>query len=767
MFAPLQPARLAWRDFHHGARPVDRASPPNRLPRRCGLPGAADRRRKFRRGLRGKVMKGKTTDFVFEIGCEEIPAGMLPGAAKELKAILEKYLTTHNLLENACIETFAAPRRLAATCTDIRMRQADEIKEMMGPPKSVSFDNAGKPTRAAESFAQKIGLPVDKLSLVATPKGEYLAAQQVIPGRPAKDILEEVLPLAVKEIPWPRSMYWTGATGLHFIRPIRWVVALLDGTALRLTLGDAAAGKLSAGHRFLGKPKVPVSGANDYVQKLRTNFVLVRAEERGKKIETELRQLAGGKGLRVHEDAHLMELVTYLNEFPTAILGGFDPNFLDLPDEILITVMRDHQKYFALERKDGTLAPHFLAIINLDKDRAGLIRAGHERVLRARFADARFFWESDQKCRLADYLPKLGAVTYQEKLGSYGEKVERMRELARWLSEQWFASGIAKASVGAADRAAELSKCDLVTEMVREFTELQGIVGGLYAKAQGEPEEISWAIYDHYKPVGLEDPIPRNMAGKTVALADKLDSLVGCFAVGLIPTGSSDPFALRRAAMGIVKILIETKLPLSLSLAVARTVRSLSHGPRKITVSSGVEKQVMDFLLDRARFVLRESSGLAYDEINAALAAGADDLVDSVRRMEAIRAIRKTKNFEPLAISFKRIRKILEKAGPEAGWKLSAVRSDLFTEEAERELHARAASAMKEVEQQKRAGRYREALQGIAALRPSVDRFFDEVMVNADDDQIRKNRLTLLSGPLSEFSTIADFSEIVTAEQKK
>jgi glycyl-tRNA synthetase beta chain len=494
---------------------------------------------------------------------------------------------------------------------------------------------------------------------------------------------------------------------------------------------------------------------------------MVRPEDRKKKIEGELKKLASEKGLRIHEDQHLMDMVTYLNEYPTAILGGFDPSYLELPEEILITVMRDHQKYFALERKDGRLAPNFLAVINLDQDKAGLIRAGHERVLRARFADARFFWETDQKSRLADHLPMLAAVTYQEKLGSYGDKVERMRELARWLSEQWFARGIAHASVGAADRAAELSKCDLVTEMVREFTELQGIVGGLYAKSQGEPEEVAWAVYDQYKPAGLEDSIPRNIVGQALALADKFDSLVGCFAVGLVPSGSSDPFALRRAAIGIVKVLIDTKLPVSLSMTIARAAKSLASGPRKIQVTPLVEKQVLEFLLDRARFVLKERSGLAYDEINAALAAGADDLVDAVRRMEAIKAIRKTKNFEPLAVSFKRIRKILEKAGPEAGWKLSAVRSDLFSEESERELHGKASAAMKQVEQHKRAGKYREALQEIAALRPAVDRFFDEVMVNAEDEQVRKNRLTLLAGLLSEFSTLADFSEIITAEQGK
>ena len=708
-----------------------------------------------------------TADFLFEIGCEEIPAGMLPGAMRELKVILEKYFSTHNLMQDSNIEVYGSPRRLVAVCADLRVKQPDETREVTGPPKSVSYDATGKPTRAAESFAQKMNLPVGMLSTVSTAKGEYLCAKQVILGRPAKEILEDILPRSVAEIPWPRNMYWTSATGLHFIRPIRWVVALLGGKPLRFSLGDAAAGDYSSGHRFLGKAKIPVRSAKDYVQKLRTNFVLVRPEDRKYKIEGELRHLANGKGLRIHEDSHLMDLVTYLNEYPTAILGGFDPSYLELPEEILITVMRDHQKYFALERKDGTLAPNFLAVINLDKDKAGLIRAGHERVLRARFADARFFWETDERCRLADYLPKLAAVTYQEKLGSYAEKVERMRELARWLSEQWFASGIAHASVGAADRAAELSKCDLVTEMVREFTELQGIVGGLYAKSQGEPEEVAWAVYDHYKPSGLEDSIPRNIAGQAVALADKFDSLVGCFAVGLIPSGSSDPFALRRAAIGIVKVLVETKLPVSLSMAIARSARTLTNGPRKIAVSLQVEKQVLEFLLDRARFVLKERGGLAYDEINAALAAGADDLVDAIRRMEAVRAIRKTKNFEPLAVSFKRIRKILDKAGPPAGWKLSAVRSDIFTEEAERELHARAASARKDVEQHKRAGRYREALQEIAKLRPAVDRFFDDVMVMADEEQVRKNRLTLLSGLLSEFSTIADFSEIVTAEHGK
>jgi glycyl-tRNA synthetase beta chain len=706
-------------------------------------------------------------DFLFEIGCEEIPAGMLPGAIKEFHVILEKYLKTYNLLLDAPVETFGAPRRLAAACAKIRARQPDEVKELTGPPKSVAFDQAGKPTRAAESFAQKAGIPIAKLAVVMTPRGEYLAASQVIKGKPAKEILEEFLPRAIAEITWPRSMYWTGAAGLRFIRPIRWVLALLDGKPLRMTLGDASAGKFTSGHRFLGKSKIPVLSAKDYVQKLKNNFVLVRPEERRKKIEGELTKLAAGKGLGIHEDSHLMELVTYLNEYPTAIVGGFDPAYLELPDEILITVMRGHQKYFALEKKNGSLAPNFLAVINLDKDRAGLIRAGHERVLRARFADARFFWEADQKCRLADYLPKLNVVTYQAKLGSYGDKVDRVRTLARWIAEQWFAGGILQASVGAVDRAGELAKCDLVTDMVREFTELQGVVGGLYAKSQGEPEEVAWAIYDQYKPAGLDDSIPRNLTGQALALADKMDSLVGCFAVGLTPSGSSDPYALRRAAMGVVKILVETKLPVSLALTIARASRTLANSSHKIVVSPEVERQVLDFILDRARFVLKERLGLAYDEINAGLSAGSDDLVDAVRRIEAVKGIRKTKNFEPLAVSFKRIRKILEKAGPEAGWKLPAVRPDLFAEAPELELYSRAIEVAKEVDQHKRDGRYREALQKIAGLRPEVDRFFEDVMVMAEDENVRRNRLTMLSGLLSEFSTIADFSEIAAPEQGK
>ncbi len=471
------------------------------------------------------------------------------------------------------------------------------------------------------------------------------------------------------------------------------------------------------------------------------------------------------KGLRVNKDDQLNHLVTYLNEFPAVILGSFDPSYLALPEEILITVMRDHQKYFAVRRRDGGIAPHFLAVINMDRDRKGLVRAGHERVLRARFADAKFFLEADQECRLADYLPKLASVTFQAKLGSYAEKVERVRALARWFAEQLFSRGIHDARVADVDRAAELAKCDLVTGMVGEFGELQGIVGGLYAKAQGESEEITSAIYDHYRPAGLHDPIPRNLTGAILAISDKLDTLVGCFGVGVLPTGSSDPFALRRAAIGVVKVILECKMPVSLAELVAAAARGLASLPPKLHISAETQTAVIDFLVDRARYILLERDGFAYDEVNAALVAGCDDLVDAVERIDAVRAIRKTKNFEPLAVSFKRIRKIIEKAGPRDQWLLPAVRSELFQEDAERKLHAAAHRVAREAEQHKRARRYREALQGIASLRPDVDEFFNRVMVMAEQDEVRRNRLTLLAELLGEFSTIADFSELAPAER--
>ncbi|HKW89838.1 MAG TPA: glycine--tRNA ligase subunit beta [Candidatus Acidoferrales bacterium] len=703
-----------------------------------------------------------TGDFLFEVGCEEIPARLIPKACRDLQEILEKYLSASALLAEP-LRTLGAPRRLAVLSDAVRLRQADQSKEILGPPKSIAFDNVGAPTRAAISFSEKQGIPLAKLKIVTTPRGEFLAAKQTILGRSAKDILGEILPQALRELPFPRSMYWTGRGGARFIRPVRWIVALLDGAIVPVAFDGASGSNRSEGHRFISKGAVRIGGAEDYAAKLRKAFVIADPIERRRKIEQELRAIAGKRKWRVHEDAELLSLVTNLNEYPSVIAGDFSAEFLSLPAEILITVMRDHQKYFAVENTRGEIEPHFLAVINLDKDRAGLVRAGHERVLRARLADARFFWEADQQLKLAAYGEKLAHITFESRLGSYGDKTARVRDLSRWIAGNWFDSGLRGADVAAADRAAELAKCDLTTEMVREFTELQGIVGGLYARAQREEEEVAQAIYDHYRPAGTEDSIPRNMTGCAVSIADKLDSLVACFAVGIIPTGSSDPFALRRAASGIVQIILELKAPLSLSAAISAAAKGLVAHKPKMTVAPESESVVLDFILDRAKYLLREKQGFAYDEVNAAMAAGADDLVDARNRIVALQTIRRTKNFEPLAVAFKRIHKILDKAGKDGAGAKMAV-PELFKEVAERNLYHAAEAARARVAEHKRAGRYREALEAVADLRPVVDRFFDEVLVMAEDEAVRKNRLGLLAMLRKEFSTIADFSLMVPDE---
>jgi glycyl-tRNA synthetase beta chain len=710
-----------------------------------------------------RIAAESSVHFLLEIGCEEIPARMIARAAEDLRVLLGKHLSAFGLVEADRIEAFGAARRLVVSAPSMRDGQPDMRTETLGPPKAVAFDDVGRPTRAAESFAAKQGISPSQLDVAVTARGEYVVARKLVPGRKSLDILAEILPRAILELSFPRSMYWMPGGGPRFVRPIRWIVALLDRDVIPFQIGDVASGRHSRGHRFLGSPKpIAIARAGDYVSRLRENFVVVQPAERRERIEKQLTRLGSQRRLRIRPDPELLEEVIYLNEYPTGILGNFDPSFLDLPEEILVTVMRGHQKYFAMQDRGGKLAPHFAAIMNMPSDARGLIRSGHERVLRARFADARFFWDGDQKCRLADYLPQLAGITYESRLGSYLDKVERVRGLARWMAEQWFNSGAPEADVASADRAAELAKCDLVTEMVRELPELQGIVGGLYASEQGEPEEVAWAVYDQYRPAGIDDSVPRNLTGCALAMADRLDALTGCFAVGLIPSGSSDAFGLRRAALGIVKILLERGLPFSLSAAVATSANLLRTLRPKVQVSPEAEKQVRQFLQERTRYIFHERFGYEYDEIDAVLAAGADDLVDAEQRIAAVRAVRRTRNFEPLAVAFKRIRNILDKSAGADGTRPETVREDLLGEAAERELQAASRKVAVESLRMKQGGRYRDALEAIAGLRPVVDRFFDEVLVMSEDPSIRANRLALLSQLLREFSTIADFSEIQT-----
>jgi glycyl-tRNA synthetase beta chain len=548
----------------------------------------------------------------------------------------------------------------------------------------------------------------------STPKGEYFTFTKKIEGRRIADILAEALPGVILGIYFPKTMYWTAKNGPRFIRPIRWIVALLGDETVPFEIAGVHSGNLTAGHRSLGAREVVVTPA-DYVERLRDHYVILSAEERRIRIQSHFATL------RVKPDPALLETLVYLTEYPTPITGSFDPQFLELPEEVLVTVMRHHQKYFSVEDANGKLAPQFVAVMNIPADPEGFVRSGNERVLRARFNDARFFWETDQKKSLADRKPDLAHVTFQAKLGSYLEKTDRTVALTAELGGD-----------GYAQRAAQLLKCDLTTELVKEFTELQGVVGGLYARAQGEPEPVWQAIYDQYKPAGLEDSIPRNRTGQIVSLADKLDTLRGCFAIGMIPTGSRDPFALRRAAQGVVKILVEGKLELPLL--------DLIRG----------DEPLISFFEDRIKFYFKDHRGFAYDEVNAAMAAGWSNLPGLEARLIRIQNLRSSPDFEPLAASFKRIRNILEQAGGDAN-AFTAVDPALLEPGPETDLYD---------EYQHIAGLPLENT--ISKLRPKVDLFFDKVLVNAPDPRVRQNRLTLLNTLLREFSSIADFSEIVT-----
>jgi glycyl-tRNA synthetase beta chain len=658
------------------------------------------------------------SDFLLEIGAEEIPDWMILSALADLKQRFEK-LSEEQKLGGRVLWVDGTPRRLVLRAEGLITRQADQEETVTGPPKS-----AGPGAR--QGFAKKMGTTVDALGTITTEKGEYLSFRKQVKGRATAEILWEALPGVITSIYFPKTMYWTAKGGVRFIRPIRWIVALLGDNVVPFEVAGVESGRATGGHRILGSPKSIEVTIENYEEKLRENFVLVHAAERRERIEAAL-----GEG--VQPDEALLQTLTYLTEFPTPIRGSFDPDYLKLPKEILSTVMRHHQRYFSVANADDSLRPEFVAVTNTNGDPDGLIRHGNERVLRARFNDARFFWDVDQQRNLQDRLEDLKKVTFQAKLKepTYWDKTQRVAEFAKTLATSL------NVEVEAVHRAALLSKSDLTTDMVKEFTELQGVVGGLYAKAQGESDLVATAIYDHYKPVSMEDSIPRTTEGQVVALADKLDTLEQCFAVGMAPTGSKDPFALRRTAQGVIKILFESRLPVP--------VLNFPKLP-----------ELLEFLKERIAYYLREVKGYPYDEVNAALVPPVTVLSDLADRIEALHAIRPTPNFEPLAASFKRIKNILKQAQFS---ETPTINEQLLTQGPETDLYQAFLQARQQIQ---KTSDYRHKLTTIASLRPQVDLFFDKILVNDPNPAIRQNRLALLQSLLTEFSTVADFSEIVT-----
>jgi len=699
-------------------------------------------------------------DLLFEAGLEEIPARMIAAAEAELTERVVELLRRERLLgEEHEIHSYSTPRRLAVQVNGVLQRQPDARREMTGPAWGVAFKD-GQATAAGQAFARKAGVEVGALEKVSTPRGDYVAANVLQRGREAAAVLSDLLAAELAALYWPKNMYWRALKPERFVRPVRWLLALLDHAILPVEFAGLHAGNLTWGHRILhGDAAVTIDHPDDYLGLLEaaqvTADVALRRHRIRKALDLETRSVPGG---RWREDAALVETVTNLTEWPSVALGNFDPEYLELPEEVLVTVMRDHQKYFAVENSAGKLEPYFLAVLNTRPEETGIetIRHGHERVLRARFSDARFFWRVDQKISLEDRVEMLKSVTFHKELGSYWDKTEANLRIAETLAGLLEERGTEIDRIALA-KAVELAKTDLTTELVKEFTELQGIVGGLYARAQGLGEKVAQAIYWQYSPAGVEDSIPPTVEGQVLGIADRIQTIVAMFGIGLEPTGSKDPFGLRRAANAIVKILAETGLPLVRS----DLFRAVPEG-----LDAGIRQKLEDFFNERLEFWLRDIRGFAYDVVNAVLAVPSDNMRDAIARAEALAAVRGSEDLAAIAAAFKRIKNILRQAREKGilnPGQDAAASPDLLQDPAEKALYAESMKLAPDVGRLQAQREYRQALEKIATLRPHVDLFFDKVMVMAEDPAVRSNRLALIAEVLRGFSKIADFSEMVAS----
>src|SRR5271156_6273162 len=688
-------------------------------------------------------------DLLLEIGLEEIPARMIAVAEAELARRVEGLLSRQRL-GGTTITSYSTPRRLAVRVEGVLAQQLDMQEQLTGPSWKAAFPD-GNPGPAAQAFAKKAGVDVTALEKITTAKGEYAAATVQRSGQTAVKVLTDSLAQEIGALSWPKTMYWRLNKPERYVRPLRWLICLLDETVVPVEFAGTTAGGVSYGHRVLyGDRPVPIHRPADYPAALEAAFVMVDPAARRHRIRTRLDAATRTlPEMRWREDEALVEQVTHLTEWPSVALGSFEPEYLTLPEEVLVTVMRDHQKYFAIEDKQHALAPHFLTVLNTEVDSAGMaiIRHGNERVLRARFNDARFFWNYDQKIPLSARVEMLKTVTFQRDLGSYFSKTESNLLMAKALGKAVAAQGISF-DQAALEQAVLLAKTDLTTELVKEFTELQGIVGGLYARAQGAGEAAAQAIYSQYRPAAMDDPIPPTVEGRLLGLADRVATIAEMFAVGLEPSGSKDPFALRRAANGVIKILAESGLPLTIegleSLALETLPRAGKAGA---------------FLKERLDFYLREVRGYSYDVVNAVLSTGLTTVADAIARAQALTDVRGSEDLAAISTAFKRIKNILRQA--EDKQEGQSIKPENLIEPAEQHLYAEVVRVAPQVEALRAQQKYGEALERVATLRPAIDSFFDQVMVMAPEAHMRKNRLALIASVLNDFSRIADFSEIV------
>jgi glycyl-tRNA synthetase beta chain len=708
--------------------------------------------------------------FLLEIGTEEIPARMIPGALRDLARGLVAELEAGRLLPEAGftlegnVRVYGTPRRLAVRAEGLRTSQPDREELVTGPPAKNAYDAAGRPTKAAEGFARAQAARLEDLQRVATPKGECVAVLKKVRGLAAAEVLARRVPPLLAGLAFPKTMRW-GSGEHRFVRPIHSVLALLDEQPVDLTIAGVRSGRDTFGHRFAGAPRIPLRHPDEYLDLLGRNGVLADVDERRRAIEKQLEREARGAGGRIAPppgagageagDPDLLEEVTHLVEWPTVIAGEFDAAYLSLPTEILVTAMRHHQRYFSLIAPGGRLLNRFLAVINGPADTTGAIRRGNEWVLRARLADARFFWEEDRKTPLAPLAPRLERVTFHERLGSYARKVERMVRLAEVVGGA-FEGARRKPDRRALLEAVRLSKVDLTTRMVKEFPELEGLVGGLYARADGLPAAVADAIYGHYLPRAPEDPLPATPEGAVLSLVDRLDTQAGIFRLGIVPTGSRDPYGLRRSVHGACRILIETGVHVSLTDLIERALDGYEgeHAPADGAPRAQARAALLEFYRARLQH-LGEGAGLRQDSVRAALQASIDDPCDARLRMQALDAIRSEAGFESLARAHKRIKNIVRDQ-PAGAFDARRLR-----DAAEKELHRALEASRPAIEAAVSRHEPLEALRQIARLRPALDAFFEEVMVLAEDRSLRDNRLALLQSIAALFLRVGDFSEIV------
>jgi glycyl-tRNA synthetase beta chain len=686
-------------------------------------------------------------ELLVELGTEEIPAGFLARALTELETAVPAALTGARLAHGA-VHVWGTPRRIAIAVAELVRRQPDVSERVVGPPVQAAYDKAGKPTKAAQGFADKNGVDVASLekSEVAGKKGQYVVCTRREPGRPALEVLPALVAQILGAIAWPKAMRW--GRGEHlFVRPVHWLVAIYGGEVVPLEFAGVRAGRATRGHRFLAPGAIDLDGsATGYVGALRQAQVVVEPARRRTMITAELARIERETGGKVRPDEALLDEVTFLVEYPVAVCGEFDRGFLEVPEEVVVSAMRTHQRYFAMEGAGGALLNRFATIAGTVVQDAAVVRHGNERVLAARLADARFFFREDQKHSPDELAARLDGVVFQKKLGTIKQKVDRVVELATWMAGQ------VGADAAAVKRAAELCKFDLTTAMVGEFPDLQGVMGRRYAELAGLDAEVARAIAEHYLPRGAKDAPPATAIGSLVGLADRLDTLVRCFDVGLAPTGSADPYGLRRAALGILRILMARDWHIPLRELVDRAGAALGHLP---AAGDATRAQALDFLRTRLRGYLVDVEGLAADCVEAALAAGFDDVPDARARAMALSRLRARADFEPLAAAFKRVANILKGEAVDG-----APDPAVFVEEDERALWRSFTEIQGRVETRLGERDYAGALQVLAELKAPVDRFFDKVLVMDEDARVRANRLALLGRINATFTRIADFRQL-------